>query len=649
MLKQTDIIIVKNDNAHNNYKYNKSYLKEFIDFIIQIKKAYLSFSESINEILNKKYNFFEDNKNIFYFLMTNLKNHLLIEIIEYKDLSNLLTKEIIEKYKIIKTNNDKNEEKLIKDYSEVNKKIKKAKLKLDEYQNLFFTKMKDTEKLIVEEKSTKINTLTSNQEIKEKNLIASEAVRDSMKIEEKYKNYLKEVNNLIDEINTIENKLAEFYKNSEEQILNKIKEYLFLLMTIITTTNSKINFDIENIKKNCVDIKFGNEIKSLLEVNKYILSNLKKIEFKPYVPFSSLNNSIKSCSKNEEMNTNYEVITYLQDYFTDICKNLDMEEEKRRKKLRTLCFKIFNDNQNYGKEDQNEMIKFMQKEDYRKYFIITLTKQRTDGVYKREEKLLIELKGLFEVILDIAEKEKNFELTRNCIILSQTFYYEKNINGKNEKIYLMEYIKTNKWLCSCQFWKEFIEDEIIKEKIKFKEENKKRENGKNIMDVTKIYFGKIITYSHNMHMFGLTKEQASNIINYFIEKYEISEDMIKTIIANLETVYMQIKIEKKEKIPQNNGSKGLENNDEIKNEIINGNNIINDNGINNDNNKNEIKNEGDNNLNNNNDNNIKNEDKKDKEKKEEDKKDNNKDKKTKEKENKAMDDDWVIEGDGYGF
>ena len=291
----------------------------------------------------------------------------------------------------------------------------------------------------------------------------------------------------------------------------------------------------------------------------------------------------------------------------------------------------------------------MQKEDYRKYFIITLTKQRTDGVYKREEKLLIELKGLFEVILDIAEKEKNFELTRNCIILSQTFYYEKNINGKNEKIYLMEYIKTNKWLCSCQFWKEFIEDEIIKEKIKFKEENKKRENGKNIMDVTKIYFGKIITYSHNMHMFGLTKEQASNIINYFIEKYEISEDMIKTIIANLETVYMQIKIEKKEKIPQNNGSKGLENNDEIKNEIINGNNIINDNGINNDNNKNEIKNEGDNNLNNNNDNNIKNEDKKDQEKKEEDKKDNNKDKKTKENENKAMDDDWVIEGDGYGF
>jgi T-complex protein 1 subunit theta len=28
------------------------------------------------------------------------------------------------------------------------------------------------------------------------------------------------------------------------------------------------------------------------------------------------------------------------------------------------------------------------------------------------------------------------------------------------------------------------------------------------MDVTKIYFGKIITYSHNMHMFGLTKEQT---------------------------------------------------------------------------------------------------------------------------------------------
>ena len=675
MLKPIELVIQKNDNVHNHYRYNNTYYKDFMEFIEKIKKVYSTFSDSISEILSKRYMFFEDNTSIFYSLMVYLKNHLQTESSEYKELINHLTNEIIEKYKIMKANNEKTEGNLTKDYIEASKKLKKAKSKFDEYQNLFLTKMKDTEKLIFQEKSIKINEQNS-QEIKDKNLIVSEAVQNSKRFEMKYKNYLKEVNNLVEEINGLENKLANFYKEAEENLLNRVQQNVYFLLATIKTTNFKINYDIEEINKKVLDKKYDEGIKSVLESNKFNLSNLKKLEFKPYSPTLSLKDSIKSSSKLKEMNINYDVITYLQDNFTDICKDLDMEEEKKRKKLRILCSKIFEENQNYGKEDQNELLKFMQKDDYRNYFISALTKQRINGKYKREEKVFYELLEIIKYILDLAEKENNYDNARNCIILSQTFFFEKNVKGKIEKIYLMEFIKDNKWLANSHFWKEFIEDEIIRDKLKFEEELKLKDNKKNKGDVTKIYFGKLITYSHNMNMFGITKEEAFEIINYFMDKYEISKDMKDTVIVNLEAAYSENKEDKKgensdkieninsstkseseSEIFENNNEKGeFENinaidNYENKDEIKNGNNNISNNEINNGNN-NEIKNEINNNENNNAniDNNAKIEDKKENENVKDDNKDNEKKgNKIKEEDEKIIGDDWVIEGDGYGF
>ena len=671
MLKPIELVIQKNDNVHNHYRYNNTYYKEFVEFIEKIKKVYSAFSDSIIEILSKKYMFFEDNTSIFYSLMVYLKNHLQTESSEYKELTNHLTNEIIEKHKIMKANNEKTEGNLTKDFFEASKKLKKAKLKFDEYQNLFLTKMKDTEKLIFQEKSIKINEQTS-QEIKDKNLLVSEAVQISKKYEMKYKNYLKEVNNLVEEMNGLENKLANFYKEAEENLLNRLQQNVYFLLATIKTTNFKINYDIEEINKKVLDKKYDQAIKSVLESNKFNLSNLKKLEFKPYTPTLSLKNSIKSSSQLKEMNINYDVITYLQENFTNICPELDMEEEKKRKKLRILCSKIFEENQNYGKEDQSELLKFMHKDDYRNYFISALTKQRINGKYKREEKVFYELLEIIKYILDLAEKENNYDNARNCIILSQTFFFEKNVNGNIEKIYLMEFIKDNKWLANPQFWKEFIEDEIIRDKSKFEEELKLKDNKKNKGDITKIYFGKLITYSHNMNMFGITKEEAFEIINYFMNKYEISKDMKDTVIVNLEAAYSEKKEDKKEEtsekieninmstkseseseINENNNEKGeVENinaidNNENKDEIKNGNNNISSNEINNDNN-NEIKNEINNNANI--DNNAKIEDKKENENVKDDNKDTEKkDNKSKEEEEKIIGDDWVIEGDGYGF
>ena len=78
--------------------------------------------------------------------------------------------------------------------------------------------------------------------------------------------------------------------------------------------------------------------------------------------------------------------------------------------------------------------------------MIILSKQRTKG-FERNEKLINDLIEIFSYILELAEKEKDYDSTINCIILSQTFYCEvvNKETNKKEKKYLVEGIKNNKW------------------------------------------------------------------------------------------------------------------------------------------------------------------------------------------------------------
>ena len=562
MIKHSENLAEKNIFLHEQYKSNWGYYKEFIDLIDNIIKSYSSFAASLNNILaNKKKNFnsFFDKKsnNIFYDLIQNLKYHIKLESQEYKDLSSLIIRDIIEPFKRNKNTNDKNEENIFKNYNDFLKKVKASKTKLEENKNNYYTKMKETEKLIVEEKSMKVNELTSNQEIKDKKDIAFESICESLIYEEKYLKSIEEVNKMIEEKNTKEKNLFNFYKEIETKRLSSIKENYFYLITNIKTTNCKINCDIDEISSKYIGLKTENDIDKYIESNKTNLFSEKNIEFKPYTPFSSLNNSINITTQNEQMNINYEVILNLQKFFTNICDNLDMEEEKKRKRFRLLCLNIFDQNQqSFVKEDEDELINLMKIKEYRNYFLSTLTNQRINGKFKREEKLFNELFEILNAILDIAEKEKNYENARNCIILSQTFYKETNIDGEIEKIYLMEYLKNNKWISNPKFWKDFIEDEIIKDGLKFEEENKIRQIEGKKVDVTKIYFSKLITHVHNMNMFGLTKNDNSEIINYFINKYNIPEDLKQIILNDLENIYSAKKDSKKVKqIPKTKENK----------------------------------------------------------------------------------------------
>ena len=558
MSKHSDNLDGKNNILHEHYKLNWGYYKEFIDLIDTIIKSYSSFADSLNNIItNKKknINFFEKKPNLFYDLMQCLKYHIKLESQEYKDLSNHIIRDIIEPFKNIKSNNDKSEVEMFKNYNEFLKKFKTEKSKVEENKNNYYTKMKEAEKLIVEEKSMKVDLFSSNQEIKDKKKLAFETTCEGQIFEENYQKSIENFNKIVEEKNAKEKELVNFYQEKEKQRLNSIKENFFYLITNIKTSNCKINCDVDDISSKYIGLKLENRINKYIE-NANLFSE-KNIEFEPYTPFSSLENSLENSTQNEEMNLNYEVIFYLQKFCPKICQNIDMEEEKKRKRFRLLCLNLFEQNeQNFSKEDLNELIDLIKIKEYRSYFLSTLTNQRLNGKFKREEKLFNELIYILNAILEMAEKEKNFDNARNCIILSQTFYKENIVDGEIEKYYLMEDLKKNKWISTPTFWKELIEYLIMKDE----EENPGNSS--------KLLFSKLLTHSHNMNMFGISKNDNLDIINYFINKYKISEKSKEIIFNNLEDLYSEKKeIKKVVKKPKNieGINNGNENNKDIKN------------------------------------------------------------------------------------
>ena len=129
MLKYEDKLWGKTEFLHNQYKIKCTYYKDLIELMDKIIKAYNSFSETINDLFNKKSYFIEDQTSSFYPLFQSFQCHIKSQSQEFHDLCNLISSNITEPYKKAKNKNDKTEENLYKEFIELNKVFKKSKSK----------------------------------------------------------------------------------------------------------------------------------------------------------------------------------------------------------------------------------------------------------------------------------------------------------------------------------------------------------------------------------------------------------------------------------------------------------------------------------------------------------------------------------------
>ena len=174
------------------------------------------------------------------------------------------------------------------------------------------------------------------------------------------------------------------------------------------------------------------------------------------------------------------------------------------------------------------------------YFLIYLSKQRTNGRFQRTQKLLKDLAEILILILKSAEKENDYHAAKNCMILSQTYYYdEKDKNGNNKKKYLLEYILDYPWLRTPGFWRGIMEEMIRAEAKKYMDLNPDEHsifdsNNKESVDkLSNICFSQILPYANNMKEFYMDERLIIKIIDEFVEKYKIQKELANIIYAGV--------------------------------------------------------------------------------------------------------------------
>ena len=373
-------------------------------------------------------------------------------------------------------------------------------------------------------------------------------------------------------------KLIEETINSkqDEELEEKLKKDLTSLfdsyLNNIDEKNIKLKLDLYNVKvleNNNIDI---NENLNINVDEKKVKNNKVKKKEKKHE---------KTDDKNKFINNSNEILTLTEEEIYFIVNNmyqeyklinrdkydLDIEEKKleiKRIIIKLLSYseknetnKIENKNNEIQSEDSsnneknevtNEEIDYlckeMEYEEYRKYFLIKINNFRAKGYLDMPNKIFNYLSKIFSEIAKhlISNKEndennffiKDFICSRLVIILSQTFYTTKN----EKKIFLCEEIKKEKVFQIPEFWKELINEMIIRE-CNNVFENKKELNiiddenrTKKIKD--EIYFAQIIPFIGSMTGFGISKEEIKNIMLFFIKEFGISEKNTKIILDTID-------------------------------------------------------------------------------------------------------------------
>jgi len=373
-------------------------------------------------------------------------------------------------------------------------------------------------------------------------------------------------------------KLIEETINSkqDEELEEKLKKDLTSLfdsyLNNIDEKNIKLKLDLYNVKvleNNNIDI---NENLNINVDEKKVKNNKVKKKEKKHE---------KTDDKNKFINNSNEILTLTEEEIYFIVNNmyqeyklinrdkydLDIEEKKleiKRIIIKLLSYseknetnKIENKNNEIQSEDSsnneknevtNEEIDYlckeMEYEEYRKYFLIKINNFRAKGYLDMPNKIFNYLSKIFSEIAKhlISNKEndennffiKDFICSRLVIILSQTFYTTKN----EKKVFLSEEIKKEKVFQIPEFWKELINEMIIRE-CNNVFENKKELNiiddenrTKKIKD--EIYFAQIIPFIGSMTGFGISKEEIKNIMLFFIKEFGISEKNTKIILDTID-------------------------------------------------------------------------------------------------------------------
>jgi hypothetical protein len=185
-----------------------------------------------------------------------------------------------------------------------------------------------------------------------------------------------------------------------------------------------------------------------------------------------------------------------------------------------------------SENELNEYIDFLFTKDiYLLKFLECLNNYRATGRYEISNELFEIIKRTFDKAADYLIDNTNKDIYNLLIILSQTFYIQKN----NEKYFLQKELKKKEFFRSVKFWSEHLQEiideeienfgkDIIKNKLIISDEKKQKK-------IEELLFTKIISLVASLNGFELEKEKVDEIVLPIIKKYNLSDEVKESILS----------------------------------------------------------------------------------------------------------------------
>ena len=507
---------------HSFSDLNKS-LKDFLKQVIQYNTKFTSIIKSPEE-----QPIHETCKLIFQKLINDLEQNSIV-IDEYRtNLNQLLTH----------FNQEKN---IYEDLKRINKELDEEKNILIKNRDTYYKVARDAEKKIkifVQNNMHNLSNLSPELKTELNNIVSN-----PIKCYDNYTSSISKVNDLVIKFNNTQN----YIFNSLPDLGNEDGVFFFRLVRLYFQCLENCEKYLNSNKKqmnNSKTVETNSALKILIEENENKKRYEKKVNLVQYQSDINFN----SCKNRNEFDICANTVDTINKYINkDIFKDYNYNQELKNYEESILVKKLFEEKGELSDDMENNFLASLNEPSIYYTVIVVLSQLRTNNKLNKSKSLIKCLGKAFNKILDYAEKNKIYDHAKNCIILSQTYYYQES--NEKEKIFLSEEIKNHKWLTSQEFWREFIDCMI---RLEFS----RLENDLNLpyfsadkkMNITKeikskfndVVFSQLLAYITNMIYFIPDKKIVLKISDEFVQKYNYLSN------SNLDTLFGIISQDKEE-------------------------------------------------------------------------------------------------------
>ena len=530
----------KYELLHRRYKTKLECFDNTIEIFNKILGSLKDQQKLINSIISKNYSLFPGSDYTQSTALNLIKKELDNNLSQITSNMDLYKRTMVDQLKKHKEDSKAKEKDFYNQFIKLINKYNDSKVLLEKAKNKYYQSIKAAEMSLKYSKSMKVKNIDNSHEsqvtIQKLEDKAKELLNEAKKNYDKYIACLKDANKNREESIEKQKQLIKLYQTFEEKDGELISS---LLKAIYNRQREKYQSETDFLAEMDSAIKAINVPNDNINLIKAYNSKEKPDEEIPLVQYEP-QIDFEKASNPEDYKINHEIIKSMKTVIPDIMPNFDLEKEGQKQEMRELSKKIFVTNIPFTSDEKKKLMEYLEQKWSQTYFLIYLSKQRTNGRFARTQKLVKDLAEILILILQSAEKQNDFEAAKNCMILSQTYYYdEKDKDGNNRKKYLIEFILNYKWLRTPGFWRGIIEDMIVKEAKKYMSLNPKEpdlfdKSRKECCDrLSNICFSQLLPYANNMKEFFVDDRLIVKIIDEFVEKYQIQKEFADTIYAGV--------------------------------------------------------------------------------------------------------------------